>query len=240
MRSILQSTLLFLSVSFACCAFGASGAAGTFDQPHIIVFGSAEVERVPDELRWVLVVKTEKPTAVEAAQAHVNEVSSVLMLLTELGLNKDEIETTNMQLRENWVYRNNSREKNGFWGMTGISFITRDFTRYVEFWSKLTSSPNVSISGVSFALSNKAEIEDQVKTKAVQNGREKAESLAAALGVEITEPLLIEELDDGRYFPPGPVRAMAMEGDAGASQPVSPGKETVAARIKLVFGLKNK
>jgi uncharacterized protein YggE len=237
MKYILQFFLLLLPVGFACCAFGADG---TFDQPHIIVFGSAETERVPDELRWVLTVKTERPTAAEAAQAHVAEVTSVLTLLSELGLNKDEVETTNMQLKENWVYRNNNREQKGFFGLTGINFTTRDFARYVEFWSKLSSLDNVSISGVSFALSNKAEIEGQVKIKALQNGREKAVSLAAALGAEIAGPLLIEEFDDGGYFPPGPVRAMSMESDGGGGQPVSPGKERVAARMKLVFGLKMK
>ena len=219
---------------------GTSGQYSVFDQPHVIVFGEAETKTAPDELRWDLSVKTEGHTAVETAQAHVAAMASVLALLSELGQTKDEVETTNMQLRENWVYRNNSRENIGFVGLTGVNFTTGDFVRYVEYWSKLTAINNVSISNVSFALSNKAEIEDQVKIKAIQNGREKAVRLAAALGAEITEPLLIEEIDDGGYFPAGPVRAMAMESGAGGDQPVSPGKESVTARIKLVFGLKTK
>ena len=210
---------------------------GAFEAPHITVYGVAETEVVPDEIRWHLGIKTEGPITVDVSKRHVIEVSQVLEVLRALGQKDESIVTTNMQLKENWLYRNNNREKTGYYGFTEIHFKTNDFSTYVDYWSELTALSHVSVSGVTFDLSSRTDIEDRVKIKAIKQGREKAAALAAALGAEIGSPMLIEELDGGAYLPQGSVRAMAMESDTGGRQSISPGKEVVRARVKLVFAL---
>lgn len=232
MRYIVQILLLLLPLSIA------HAADGEFDEPHIVVFGAAETEVSPDEIQWSLSVKTVGPTAVEVSQQHIVEVDDLLQVLATLGQGKDAVETTNMQLGENWVYRNNSREKEGYYGFTAINFTTRDFKTYIDYWTRLTALKGVSVAGVRFDLSNRSEIEDQVKVQAIRQGRDKAIGFAAALGAEIGIPLLIEEMDEGGDFPKAPVRAMAMESDAAGRQAVSPGKEVVTARVRLLFSLK--
>lgn len=229
MKYILICFLLLLPVTASYAAFEA---------PHITVFGVAETEVVPDEIKWHLGIKTQGATTIEVSKRHTTEVSQVLQVLRSLGQKEDSVLTTNMQLKENWTYRNNNREKTGYYGFTEIHFKTNDFTTYVDYWSGLTALPHVSVSSVTFDLSSRAGIEDQIKIKAIKQGREKAAALAAALGADIGNPLLIEELDDWTYSPQGGVRAMAMESDAGGRQVISPGKEVVRARVKLVFTLK--
>jgi len=228
MKTIVQILLLFFPLHFAY---------GAMNAPHIVVFGAAETTVSPDEVKWSLSVKSIGPTAVDVSQQHITEVDAVLTVLAALGQGKDEVETTNMQLNENWVYQNNSREKNGYFGFTGITFKTKDFLTYIDYWSKLTALKNVSVSGVTFDISNRAEIEDQVKVMAIKQGKEKAVSFAAALNSKVGAPLAIEEIDENGYLPRGPVRTMALESDAGGRQAVSPGKEVVRARVKLVFSL---
>ncbi|MFT5698996.1 MAG: hypothetical protein ACI8ZB_001852 [Desulforhopalus sp.] len=228
MKFIVQILMLLLPLHFAHGAINGS---------HIVVFGVAETEVRPDEMKWSLSVKSVGPTAVEVSLQHITEVDDVLKVLAGFGLGKDEVETTNMQLNENWVYRNNSREKNGYFGLTSITFKTKDFSSYIDYWSQLTTLKNVSVSGVSFDLSNRTEIADQTKVMAIKQGREKAVTFAAALNSKVGAPLVIEEMDENGSFPRGPVRAMAMESDTGGRQAVSPGKEVVRARVKLVFSL---
>lgn len=229
MKYILICFLLLLPVNALC---------GAFEEPHITVIGVAETEVVPDEIRWHLGIKTQGATTIEASKRHTTEVSQVLQVLRSLGQKDDSVLTTNMQLKENWLYRNNNREKTGYYGFTEIHFKTNDFSTYVDYWSGLTVLPYVSVSSVTFELSSRVGIEDQIKIKAIKQGREKAAALAAALAADIGNPLLIEELEVGTYSPQGGVRAMTMESDAGVRQSISPGKEVVRARVKLVFTLK--
>lgn len=229
MKYFVLCLLLFFNVNLSY---------GAFEAPHITVFGSAERHVIPDEIRWVLSVKTEGTTTLEVAKIHTGEVAKVLRALESLGQHKGSVLTTNMQLKENWLYRNNKREKNGYYAFTEIDFKSKDFSAYVKYWSQLTALTNVSVVGVTFGLSSRSDIEDQLKIKAIKQGREKAVDLAAALGAEIGNPMLIEELDNGTYFPREGVRAMAMKSDTGGQQVISPGKEVVKARIKLVFTLK--
>ena len=230
MKYILPLFLLLLSVNFAYSAF---------EEPHITVIGFAETEVVPDEIRWNLGIKTEGSTTIEVSKRHTTEVSQVLQVLRRLGQKEDSVLTTNMQLKENWVNRNNNKEQNGYYGFTEVHFKTNDFSTYVDYWSGLTVLPHVSVSSVTFGLSSRTQIEDQMEIKAVKVGREKAVALAAALGAEIGNPLLIEEVDGGTYFPQPVARTMAIESDGGGKNVISPGKEVVSpdfSSIKFFAG----
>lgn len=228
MKYFVQILLLLLPLSFAY---------GGVIQPHIVVFGSAEMQVIPDEIKWSLTVKTVGTIAAKVAQKHIVDVDNVLQALAGLGLEKNAVQTTNMQLKENWEYRNNSREKNGYYAFTGIQFTTDDFVTYTDYWTKVTSLANVSVAGVYFALANRTAIEDQVKILAIKQGREKAKGFAAALGAQLGSPILIEELDDGNYYSNEPMYEMAMKSDGGRRKAVSPGREVVRARVKLLFML---
>ncbi|BHH82801.1 SIMPL domain-containing protein [Desulforhopalus sp. 52FAK] len=209
---------------------------GAFDVPHVQVFGVAEKEVSPDEIRWNLAVRTEGATAREVSDKHITEVSDTLNLLYELGQNKDSVTTTNMQLKEHWVYTNNNRQKQGYFAITSIRFTSDDFTTYVAYWTRLAELNNVSVSGVSFAVSNRSEIEDDVKVLAIAEAKKKAQRFVKALDAELGSPLQIEELGDGNVFSQRPVRAALMESDGGG-QPVSPGKQVIQAQVKVVFSL---
>lgn len=228
MRCALLIALLF---------FFLSPAFAEIKDPHIVVYGSAETAVTPDELRWSVMVKTSGEKVSEVTKDHLLEVEEVLLVLKDYALGENEVATSNMQLRENWAYRNNSRVRDGFYASTTFAFKTNDFKSYAEFWSRLTDLKNVSVNAVNFALSNREEVEDQTKIKAIKAGREKAIRFARALGSTIEKPLLIEELVAGGPGPQPVYSAVALEQSAGARQPVSPGREIVISKVKLIFEL---
>ena len=186
MRYLIQLLLIFLPLSL-CYA--------EFDVPHVVVFGTAETEVVPDELQWNLSVKTLSGTVVEVSKNHSDDVSSVLAYLKESGLTTDNVKTSRMQLNENVVYRNNSRLKEGYFAFTSISFKTTEFHDYLNYWKQLANFNNLTINSVAFAISNRIAIQNETRIIAVKKAKEKAVSLAGALGAQVLEPLLIEEID---------------------------------------------
>ncbi len=225
MRIIVQLLCILLPLSVAHAAF---------DVPHVVVFGLAEKEVVPDELRWALSVKTVGGVVAEVSENHSSDVSNVLAYLEESGLSGKEIKTSGMQLNENMVYRDNSRSREGYYAFTQITFTISDTARYLEYWQGLSSFTNLTISSVSFAVSDRQVIEDETMVVAVKNAREKAVSLAAALGAEVLRPLLIEEIDSYLQGPQNVMRSMAVS-DSGSAMSISPGFETVQARVKVLF-----
>ena len=226
MRYLIQLLLIFLPLSL-CYA--------EFDVPHVVVFGTAETEVVPDELQWNLSVKTLGGTVVEVSKNHSNDVSSVLTYLKESGLTRDNVKTSRMQLNENVVYRNNSRLKEGYFAFTNISFKTKEFHDYLNYWKQLANFNNLTINSVAFAISNRIAIQNETRIIAVKKAKGKAVSLAGALGSQVLEPLLIEEIDSFSRAPRNAVLSMEMAGAKDQGRNISPGQEIVRARVKTVF-----
>lgn len=130
------------------------------DLPHITVYGTAEEMVVPDELNWSLSVKTVGASVEEAATNHLKDVSGVLDYLKSC-IPEKEIKTAHMQLNENWVYRDKSRLKEGYYAYTAISFKSKDFSKYMDCWRQLSKFNNLSIGQVSFNISNRIEIQNK-------------------------------------------------------------------------------
>ena len=232
MKIMIHLLLIFLPLSL--CHAG-------FDIPHVVVYGTGKIEVVPDELHWNISLKTLEGTVVEVSKNHIEDVSSVLNYLNKSGLSADDVKTSNMQLNENVVYRNNSRLKEGYFAFTSISFkTTTESHSYLEYWNQLASFNNLTINSVVFALSNRIAIQDKTRIIAVKNAKEKAMSLASALGVQVLEPLLIEEIDSFSGSPRNAVRSMEMVGARDNAASISPGKETVQAKVKALFRISDR
>ncbi len=223
---LIQLLLIFLPASL-CYA--------EFDVPHVVVFGTAETEVAPDKLHWNLSVKTLGGTVVDVSKNHSDDVSSVLNYLKKSGLTIDNVKTSRMQLKENVVYRNNSRLKEGYFAFTSISFKTTEFDDYQKYWKQLANFNNLTINSVVFAISNRIAIQNETRVIAVKKAKEKAVSLAEALGAQVLEPLLIEEIDSFSRAPRNVVLSMETTGTRNNEGSISPGQETVRARVKTVF-----
>lgn len=231
---------ILLLLQFFLLGVPASMIFAQFDVPHIIVFGTAETEAVPDNLLWTTSVKSRGNTVAVVADEHAKDVASVLDYLVESGLSSKEIKTSSMQLQENWVYRNNSRLQEGYYALTSISFKTSEFESYLNYWKQLSTFNNLTIKGVNFDVSNRIEIQHKTRIAAALKAKEKAISLSEALNSRIVEPLLIEEISGYSPAPRNAMMKMEMRGAPNDNSPISPGTETVRAQVKTVFRISGK
>lgn len=228
LKLIIQLVLLVTPLSFA---------SAEFNEPHILVFGAAETEVVPDKLLWNISVKNTGTTLTGVAEEHASEVAELLNYLAQRGISEKDVKTSRMQLMENYVYRSNSRIKEGYYALTHISFETTDFGKYIEYWKKLSSFPHLAITDVTLKIDNRLEIQNKTRIAAAHNAKEKARNLARAMDAEINQTLLIEEIPNSSLLPRNRAVSMEMAGMTKGSTPISPGKEMVRAEIKIVFGL---
>jgi uncharacterized protein YggE len=207
--------------------------------PHISVFGTATTEVVPNEMSWFLHLEN-KGTDLEAvATDHSKIIAAVLAFLKDAGISLKTIQNSRMSFGENWQYENNQCVLKGYAASTTIVFKLGDFSLYQKLWTGLARISGVSVENVTYDHTSRATYQNETRQKALLIAREKARSMAAVLGAEVGEPLVIEDQqvnEDQVVFAGMPARFAPASG--GSSQDVlAPGtipiKMTVHATFKL-------
>ena len=230
-----------LVVAFVLCC-SAAFAAGILDQPHVAVYGTAEIKVAPNEMDWRLTVRNEDKELPATAQRHAEIVNKVVKLLNSMNIEKDSLQTSRMQFGENWEYLTNRRTRSGFFASTDISFKITDLNLYEKLWFGLAQIKEVSIQNVEYGHSDRIRLQNESRQKALLAAREKAAALARTLGSQIGEALKIEE--SAPQFGPVPFARMTAnvalaEGAGTPAQILAPGQITISTQVHAVFRLVN-
>src|SRR5262245_20694775 len=165
--------------------------------PHVTAFGTAVTEVVPDKMIWSLRVETRGQSLENVADKHSQTVQTVLDFLKKEGIEEKAMQTSRMELGENWEYQANSRIRNGYIASTEISFKLTDLNAYERLWKGLAKIPSVSVQGVSYDHTKRIQYQNETRQKAILAARDKADSMARVLGAEVGDPLLIEDDSPG-------------------------------------------
>ncbi len=183
----------FLTAMFASLACAAALPAAENELPGVTVFGAATTQVTPDQMAWRLVVNNRGPKLSSVAEQHTKFVQQVLDFLKERGIKDSDLQSSQMEFGENWVFRAPARVKEGYFASTQISFRTSNLTTYKPLWLGLAEMSGITVEGVNYDHSKRIAFQNETRRKAVLAAKEKAADLAKALGSEIAEPLRIEE-----------------------------------------------
>ena len=187
-------------------------------------------------MHWSLGVETKGGDIAQVAAAHDQKVVSVLKFLKEQKIEDKNTQTSRIELSENWVNRDRERVKEGYIASAQIAFESANLEQYRELWMGLAKIPDVSVKGVGFDTSKRIDIQNEARLNAVKAAKEKAESLAKALGASIHEPLVIEENSatwPGMYNTRNTFAAAPGQGANGTS--LAPGTISVTSRVQVKF-----
>lgn len=207
------------------------------EKPHVSVAGTAMQEVKPDVTRWSISVNTEGKQTESVAQEQTVRLQKLLAFLEAQQIDKNKIKTESMRLDEQWNYHNGKRSKQGYIASSTLTFES-DITSYQTLWSGLSELDGIQINGSSFELSKRIDIENQVRTEALLAAKQKASSMAKALGASIGKPIYIEDLNWGDDVIQ-PMAEMRMKTMSSAQQDmVSPGSLEIRMRVKVLFELK--
>ncbi len=216
-------------------------AADEFAAQHITVYGTATLEVAPDQMTWLITVRTTDPRSERAALAHGGEVAAVLSLLRSRGIAETDIQTSRMQLGENWTHGPGPSVRDGFFASTEVSFTLADLDAYPAVWTGLSGLAGVTVHGVELDVADRTGHRNDARLAAVKAARDKAQAIADALGARLGEPLFVEEelLENlGR-----PIQAqfsnvaMSAGGAGDAGEFVAPGTIPIKARVRAAFRL---
>jgi uncharacterized protein YggE len=230
-----RASLILLLILYALPA-----AADEFAAQHITVYGTATLEVAPDQLQWLVNVRTTDPQSERAALAHGGEIAAVLSLLRARGIDETTIQTSRMQLGENWTQSQGPRVRDGYFASTDVSFTLTSLDDYAAVWTGLAALPGVTVHHVELGLADRIPHQNAARLAAVKAARDKAQAIADALGARLGEPLFVEEelLDGGRQ-PRLAFSNVAMSagGPGDGGEFVAPGTISVQVRVRAAFRL---
>ena len=208
--------------------------------------GAKEVEA--DVAVISLGVESREETVAAARGAAAEAMTSVLDALSTLGVDDDDIVTTSLNIYpiQVWIEvkddngSHNEPRITGYTVNNQVRVTVRDIDLADEVIDKAAEVGGdfIRINNVSFTVGDPAAHADEIRRRAVENAKAKAELYAEAFGVELGPLVFMQESSGGVPVEQGPVRLeMAMARTADASTPIESGDINLSITIQAGFSI---
>lgn len=165
--------------------------AGSAQAASLTVTGSATVKAEPDQAVVLLGVQ-ETEADVTQAQAQVNEaIRAILKALEEneeYPIAPEDIMTEQYDISPRYEYgENNQQVLTGYRAECMLSIVVRDVDRVGQVIDAAFAAGANEMDSIRFELANTAQVNDQALTLALENALHKAQLLAQAAGMDLTQ-----------------------------------------------------
>jgi uncharacterized protein YggE len=215
--------------------------------PRLInVSGSADIKVAPDEVNLSVGVVTHNESLDLARKENDESVSRALAFLAQNGVKAKDIKTDYISIEP--VYLRASRGdalpamKPAYYNVRkGIGIRVADVHGFDALYSGLIDSGVNEVTGVEFRTTELRKYKDQARATAIRAAKDKAEAMAAELGVKVGKPWSINVNDwSGFGYRMGANSsqnlAQAAAGVAGDEGPsFSAGEISVTANVSVSF-----
>lgn len=198
MEKFLVAVLVItLALSLAGCAGGAAAPAETTVRLHqegepetITVVGKSGMEATPDVAKVSLGVSSRAATPSIAREDNTAAINATLAALAEMGIEEKDIQTTNMNMWNNYDSNGNLT---GYRMSTDLTVYVRDITKAGDVVDAAIAAGANELNGVSYLLSNEDEMYNTALADAIALARTKAEVLAEAAGKTVGQVKKVDE-----------------------------------------------
>jgi hypothetical protein len=204
--------------------------------PSIEVTAEGQVDVPADVAALDFGVATEAPTAAAAARQNSERMEAVLAAVRRLLGADARITTGSYTLHANQTSpRDGSPPKvTGYTARNVVQLKTKDLARLGETIDTAVKAGANQVQRIAFSLSDETAPRREALRIAVARAKEKAQTIASALGVQANAVHSLVEQDVGG---PRPLmrQATAMYAESAALTPVEPGHIEVRARVVLTM-----
>lgn len=237
---ILKSGFKFLLLVFALMlVFSQPASAAEVQQANTIETSAMSIVNVdPDVVQLSLTIRTEAKSAALAQENNATAVNKAIDLLLSVGLNKDEIKTTNYST---YSYTKTNNDKNidnevtVYSTNSGLEVTFKQLDKVGELLDKLATISEVNVNSVNYSIQEPEKYKEQVIASAIAEAKQNILYSANALGVKLDKLSYLKidfSSDSGNQ--PFPRDSVALTGSAIA-QPQNPDKITISATANMSY-----
>ncbi|OGJ60667.1 hypothetical protein A3C37_01970 [Candidatus Peribacteria bacterium RIFCSPHIGHO2_02_FULL_53_20] len=210
-------------------------------QPTLIsVDGEGKVTAVPDIAELTFGVATGPQKTAKAAMDNLSKtMTAAFEAVKALGIEEKDIATESLYLNPSYDWSDGKQTLRGYEANQQLRVKVRDLDKVSDVLSATTNAGANQAGGVQFTIDDPQGLRAEAREKAIKNAQEKAEVLAAQLGVELGD--LKNFSEGGGYSPPVPymMKSAMMEGVGGgmadAGVPLPAGEQEIQVNVNLTF-----
>lgn len=209
--------------------------AGFANNEGIRVSGSGTVYGEPDTAMFTVGINTVSDDVSEATEESNAVALAITEALLEAGVVETDIQTSSFN-----VFRENSGSDDGdqqvpqFRVINSITVTVRDTAITGDLLSLALESGANQVNNLRFTISDAESLRAEARALAVEDARERAEQLAQLAGVELGNPVFIEEFHTGG---PMPAARQGMAFSEASSVPIEAGELSVSVDVNMIFAI---
>jgi len=204
----------------------------TFQTPEVVsVSGEAKSQQKNEIASFsagVMATNMDKNKAIEEVNTKINEL---IKSVKDFGISAEDIKTQNLS----YYQEQRGSQNPGQWQVNNtIEIILREAAKASELTDLLAKTGANNVYGPNFRIDDTNQIEKGLYEIAMQDAREKAESMAKASGRKLGKVLSVSDGGTSTNYP------MYLKADSGmgGGAATEPGSSTVYKTINVVFELK--
>lgn len=215
----------------------------TLDQQNmnqITVSGEGTVYVAPDIATVILGAKTDGANVKNITDTNNVIVNKIIKDVKDLGVDEKDIKTQQYSVspKYNYTYKNGTIPA-GYVVQQNIQVKIRDFSKIGAILDVPANNGGNIVTGLRFTLDNPETSKEEARAKAIEQAKQKAQTLAGQTGMQLGKIINVYE----NYYPSAMYSEKAIGmGGANMEQPVTPdiqpGQQEVSVTINLTYRLK--
>ncbi|HHG3403745.1 TPA: oxidative stress defense protein [Vibrio parahaemolyticus] len=183
---------------------------------HVTTTGYGEVVATPDMATFSVKVVDTTMTAEQAKQSVDKTVEDFLQYLSDAGLSKDNITSSNLYLAPQYHYpKSGKAELVGYRASRSINVTVTDLADLNQYLDMALKAGINQVDNIQLKVSNQAEYQQKARMAAIKDAREKAASLASGFDKKLGGIWQINY--NQMHVQPVLMRSMAMDNKQGSN-----------------------
>lgn len=202
---------------------------------QVTVVGSGDVQGRPDTLNTNVSIEATAPDVTAAMNQTSDRMQAVISALTNSGIDRNDISTTNVTLQPQYGSGDNPAII-AYQASNSISVKIRNLNNASQTLGLIgtTGGDATRINSVSYAIDDDSQLVKDARTRAFDDAKDRAEQYAQLAGLTLGKVISISE-SAGATPPtpaPTPMPRAAME-----AVPLEPGQQTVTFSVTVIWEL---
>lgn len=233
----MKKHLLALLIGFSGFTAASSVFAAGMDFPHLETVGVGEVIATPDMAEFTVQIVEEQTTAQQAKQEADKVVVAFHQRLKEMGVNRSDVESGNIQLHPQYSYPKNAKPKlEGYRATRTITVTVFELAKLNEILDGALGDGINRINQISLKVKDESRYQEAARLAAIKDAQQKAKSLAAGFGEHIDGVWKIR-YHNGPSQPPVLMRAMAMDSSMETQASYQDSEIVIRDQVDVIFRL---
>lgn len=209
----------------------------TTERDTISIDAEGKVTALPDIAMISIGVQTEKKTVAEAQQENSTKMNAITDKLKQLGVAKEDIQTTNYSIYPTYDYPNGKQVDRGFQISQNVDIKVRKLDSISDILAAVGTLGANQVGGVTFTIDDPEALRQQARLKGLEAAKMKAQALAQAAGVKLGK---VVGFSESSSTPPGPIfyakdMAAGQGGSPAAAPNVEPGSQDVIVNVSVRY-----